>query len=223
MSKFVYAIIRIIVKKEEFRLRLKGKTCVFIDWADVYGWKRSLKKEIDPKKLFKNLKRYPEIKEINFYFGMDKHSKSKEFIGKVKRIGFNIVSKEVKYIPVSLDSSHFRNLAKDIKDSLALINKLETKDVEKILQILSRKVLRRKCDFDMEICIDTHKAIKNNYETFLFFSGDGDFAPLYKLLIKLRKQVIVIFAHGHMGKEVYQIKKGIFTKAVDRLGVDLFT
>ncbi|MBI2430458.1 MAG: NYN domain-containing protein [Candidatus Levybacteria bacterium] len=61
-----------------------------------------------------------------------------------------------------------------------------------------------------------------NFDTFLFFSGDGDFASLYKLLIDLHKQVIVIFAHGHMGKEVYQIKKGIFTKAIDKLEANLF-
>lgn len=210
------------MSNSELRLIFRGKTAVFIDWANVYGWTKSLKKEVDPKKLFKNLKHYPEIEEINFYSGVDKHPKSKEFLVKVKRIGFSVVSKEVKYIPVSLDSSHFKNISYEIKDSLSSIKNIKTKDVEKILQILSRSVLRRKCDFDMEICIDAHKAIKNNFETFLFFSGDGDFAPLYKLLISLHKQVIVIFAHGHMGKEVYQIKRGIFTKAVDKLGRDLF-
>lgn len=123
---------------------------------------------------------------------------------------------------MSLDSSHFKNLSQEKRGSLTSIKNLKAKDIEKILQILSRKVLRRKCDFDMEISIDAHRAIKNNFETFLFFSGDGDFAPLYKLLINLYKQVIVIFAHGHMGKEVYQIKNGIFTKAIDKLGADLF-
>lgn len=210
------------MSNSESRLILRGKTAVFIDWANVYGWTKSLKKEVDPKKLFKNLKHYPEIKKINFYSGVDKHPKSKEFLVKVKKIGFNVVSKEVKYIPVSLDSSHFKNISYEIKDSLSSIKNIESKDVENILQILSRSVLRRKCDFDMEICIDAHKAIKNDFGTFLFFSGDGDFAPLYKFLISLHKQVIVIFAHGHMGKEVYQIKRGIFTKAVDKLGRDLF-
>ena len=210
------------IAKNEFKLKLSGKTAVFVDWANVYGWKKSLKREVEPGKLFKELKHYSNIKEINFYSGLDKHPKSKEFLKEVERIGFNVVSKDVKYIPVSLDSSHFKNLTQEIKDSLALINDLKIGDIEKILQILSRKVLRRKCDFDMEICIDTHKAVRNDFETFLFFSGDGDFAPLYKLLIALNKQVIVVFAHGHMGKEIYQIKKGIFTKAVDKLEVDLF-
>jgi len=33
-------------KKEKFRLKLKGKTAVFVDWANVYCWKDSLKWEI---------------------------------------------------------------------------------------------------------------------------------------------------------------------------------
>lgn len=210
------------MKLNNFKLKLKGKTAVFIDWANVYGWKKSLKKEVNSQKLYKYLKNYKEIKQIYLYYGEDKHPKSKEFLIAVKKIGFNVISKEVKYIPVSLDSSHFKNVAREIKNSLASIKNLKAQDIEKILQILSRKVLRRKCDFDMEISIDTHKAITDNFETFLFFSGDGDFAPLYRFLINLHKQVIVIYAHGHMGKEIYQIKKGIFTKAVDKLGVNLF-
>lgn len=206
----------------DFKLKLKGKTMVFIDWANVYGWTKSLKKEVNPQKLYKYLKNYKEIKQIYLYYGEDKHPKSKEFLIMVKKIGFNVVSKDVKYIPVSLDSSHFKNLAREIKSSLASIKKLKAQDVEKILQILNRKVLRRKCDFDMEISIDAHKSVTENVEAFLFFSGDGDFAPLYKFLINLHKQVIVIYAHGHMGKEIYQIKKGIFTKVIDKLGVNLF-
>ena len=74
----------------------------------------------------------------------------------------------------------------------------------------------------MEICIDVHEFLQKDFRSFIFLTGDGDFEPLYKLLIKQGKQLIVIFAHGHMGREIYQIKQGIFTKAVDRLGVDLF-
>lgn len=32
--------------EDKFRLLLKGKACVFLDWANVYGWKKSLKTEI---------------------------------------------------------------------------------------------------------------------------------------------------------------------------------
>ena len=33
-------------------LRLKGKAVVYIDWANIYGWRKSLKREVDPAKLF---------------------------------------------------------------------------------------------------------------------------------------------------------------------------
>lgn len=49
---------------------------------------------------------------------LDKHPESKLFLQKVKQIGFNVVTKEVKYIPVSIDSSHFKVLAREVKDSL---------------------------------------------------------------------------------------------------------
>ena len=102
-----------MIKKEV--LKLKGNTAVFIDWANVYGWRKSLKKEVDPEKLFGYFKKYSQVKEINFYYGEDKHPKSKEFLSKMKQVGFRIISKEVKYIPVSLDSSHFYEIVKEVK------------------------------------------------------------------------------------------------------------
>jgi len=54
---------------------------VIIDWANVYGWFKKLKWEIDPQKLYNYLKSYPEIVEIRFYFGIEKgNKKSEEFI-----------------------------------------------------------------------------------------------------------------------------------------------
>ncbi|MBI3442649.1 MAG: NYN domain-containing protein [Candidatus Sungbacteria bacterium] len=87
-----------------------------------------------------------------------------------------------------------------------------SKDVKYILEaeISGRKVYRRKCDFDMEICIDVHEALAENIRAFVFFTGDGDFAPLYKKLIHLHKQVIVIYSPGHLGREIWDIKKGVF-------------
>lgn len=72
----------------------------------------------------------------------------------------------------------------------------------------------------------------NKSEFKLRFKGKAavfiDWANVYGWTKSLKKevdpskQVVVIFAHGHMGKEVYQINNGIFTKAIDKLGVDLF-
>lgn len=169
-------------------LELKGKTAVFIDWANVYGWQKSLKRKIDTSKLYKYLKSYKEIKDIRFYFGTDDNEGSKKFIKSVQSLGYKVATKPVKHILIT--------------------------------EVKNQKVYVRKCDFDMEICIDAHQLLQ--HDSFIFFTGDGDFEPLYQMLIKLHKQVIVIFAHGHMGREIYAIEKKIFIKAVDRLEADLF-
>lgn len=172
-------------KKQEFKLRLRGKSFVLVDWANVYGWKKSLKKAANPKKLYDYLRLYKEIKQIYFYFGTDNNRKSKSFLKQVAKIGYRVVTKPVKYI---------------------LVN-----------EINGQKTYRRKCDFDMEICIDVHQALKENYDGFIFFTGDGDFEPLYKLLVKLRKQVIVVYVKGHLGKEVWEMKQGIFKVEMPKL------
>ena len=175
--------------KSVFKLKLNGKACVFVDWANVYGWRSSLKKGVDAKKLYKYLRSYKTIKDVNFYFGTDTNIKSKKFLTAVKRVGYTVCTKPVKYILVTT--------------------------------IEGQKVYRRKCDFDMEMCIDTHQALNEDFDSFIFFSGDGDFEPLYKLLLANNKQVVVIFADGHLGKEIALMRK-VFKKAINKIDVDVF-
>lgn len=174
------------MKKEKI-FKLRDKVIVFIDWANVYNWRKTLNREIDVLKLYRYLKNYREIKEIRFYFGKDKNIKSKRFLNKVSKIGFTIVTKPVKYIQVA--------------------------------KIESQRIYRRKCDFDMEICMDVHRLLKEKIEGFIFFTGDGDFAPLYKFLINLKKQVIVVYAKNHLGKEIWEIKRGLFKIQISHLGL----
>lgn len=173
--------------KQKLVLKLKRKTCVFIDWANVYGWKKSLKHEIDPHKLYKYLSKYKEINDIRFYYGADSHPKSIQFLKNIKKIGYTLISKPVKHI---------------------FIGNFE-----------GQKLYRRKCDFDMEICIDVHKLIAEGINGFIFFTGDGDFAPLYKLLIEYKKQVVVIYTKNHIGREIWEIKRGLFKTQLTHLGI----
>lgn len=167
-------------------LQLRGKTAVFIDWANVYGWRKSLKREVDPRKLVEYFKGYKKIRHLNFYYGEDKHPKSRNFLKSVGKLGYTITSKPVKYICIGV--------------------------------VNGEKILKRKCDFDMEICIDVHKFLNKRVQSYVFLTGDGDFEPLYKLLISLRKQLVVVYAKGHLGKEVWELKKGIFKTEVGKFG-----
>ena len=167
------------------KLILRGKAIAFIDWANVYGWTKSLKREVDVKKLSAYLKGYEKIADIRLYFGTDTNDKSVQFIEDAKKIGLTVMTKPVKYI---------------------LITEIE-----------GQKIYRRKCDFDMEACIDAHEALKNNFESFIFFTGDGDYEPLYKMLIKLGKQVKVVYTKGHLGREIWNIEKGLFKAQLKNL------
>lgn len=96
---------------------------------------------------------------------------------------------------------------------------ITTKPVKYIFdaEIEGKKTYRRKCDFDMEICIDVHEALQKDIRSFIFFTGDGDFAPLYQKLIRLGKQVIVVYSPGHLGQEIWDIKRGLFKIQVKQL------
>lgn len=172
-------------KNKRKRLLLKGKALVFIDWANVFGWKESLKREPDPFKIFQYFKTYPEIVDVRFYFGTDTHEKSIAFIKDVSKIGFTVITKPVKYVPAA--------------------------------KVDGKIIYRRKCDFDMEACIDVHALLKQDYQSFIFFTGDGDYEPLYKMLIQLQKQAIVVYTAGHLGREIWNIKRGLFKAQLKNL------
>lgn len=174
-----------MIKSDKFRLKLRGKTAVFIDWANVYNWKKSLKKPVDLKKLYRYLIAYKQIKEISFYFGTDVHPASKAQIKRAQQIGYRVLTKPVKYIRTRAETGEWVSL--------------------------------RKCDFDLEIGLDCFERL-DKFTGFIFFSGDGDFATLYQRLIRKRKQVIVFYVRGVLGREIWQIKRGIFKVELPKLG-----
>lgn len=195
---------------ENFRFKLKGKTLVIVDWANVYGWFEKLKWEIDEKKLFKYLKSYSQIKEIRFYFGVEKgNKKSEEFQKRIKKIGYVLVSKDVKRVPVTLDRTHFKEFLSKLFSLANILESSNSKIANLLRQLPKNPIYRRKCDFDCEISIDVMKNL-NNYDGFILFSGDGDYAALIKEIINNQKQAIVVALKNSMGKEYTDIKKGLF-------------
>jgi len=144
---------QLVGKKQFKRIIIHGKAAVFVDWANVHGWEKTLKSDIDPKKLFSYLSGYQEIKNFRLYFGKDTHEKSGQFLEKAKEIGYEVITKPVKYILAG--------------------------------EVSKQKIFIRKCDFDMETCIDVH--------------------------------LIIVYASGHLGREVWDIKRGLFKAQLKNL------
>ena len=197
--------------------KLQGKTLVIIDWANVYGWFAKLKWEIDPRKLYRYLKSYRNIVDIRFYFGVEKGNKKSELFQKeIEKIGYSLISKQLKWVPVSLDRSHFKAFLQElnkISDGLEKSNS----DIAKQLRLVTEiPIYRRKCDFDCEITIDVMNKI-DKIDGLILFSGDGDYAVLANELVRRKKQVIVVFAKGHKGREYQDFKRGLYLCTIDLL------
>ncbi len=132
---------------EDFKFILRKNVYVFVDWANVYGWfsdpasKNYLGWEIDPKKLFSYLKSYPEISDINLYYGVESlQQKSVDFKKEIEAIGYASKSKEVKWVPAALETTaHFKPLVKKLFDVLDGVKNANSEISTKLYE-LSKKV-----------------------------------------------------------------------------------
>ncbi len=165
--------------------RLKGDTLVLIDWANIFHAQRKNGWSIDLVKLYSFLKNHELISDIVFFHGTDTHKKSKLFLDMAEAVGFRIITKHVKYVPLATDHG-----GKPLKEP----------------------VLRRKCDFDVEISKEILLNL-DRYQCFMLFSGDGDYAPIFDVLKARRKQAILVFPQGSLGREYNEVperKRAIF-------------
>jgi len=185
--------------------KLKGKTLAIIDWANVYGWRGKLKWKIEPQKLYNYLKTYPEIFDIRFYFGVEKRNeKSEKFQQRIKDIGYSLISKEVKWVPVSLDKSHFKDLLQELVAISDDLKNSNSKISNQIKELLNAPIYRRKCDFDCEIVMDIMRNI-NDFDGMILFSGDGDYKAIAEYLLENKKQVIIVHPFGLRGREYNEL------------------
>lgn len=152
-------------EKEKFRFRLRGKTLVMIDWANVYGWSSRPKSrsylgwEVDPKKLFDYFTTYQEVGEKRLYHGIEVGNRRSEDFGvQIKSIGFNFLTKDVKWAPVYLnEENHFKKVVQklfDVLDGIKVTNSdISTKLYELRIKIKSW-LAGRELDFDIDDLVD---------------------------------------------------------------------
>jgi len=134
------------METETFKFKLRGKTFVIVDWANVYGWfsdptsKTYLGWEVDPKKLFTYLKSYRNITDINFYFGVESDKpKSVAFKEEIKNIGYSHKSKEVKWVPAILETTaHFKVLVRRLFDVLDNVKNTNSAISNRLYDLINR-------------------------------------------------------------------------------------
>lgn len=162
----------------------KERTIVIVDYGNVEKWKNSLKWKVDIKKLAQLIKNFSFGKEFlrRFYYGSDYGPEQK--------------------------SEELTKWSRSVLDR-AKMNRfdLNTKRVKYIRDSKNKYGFEKKCDLDVEMIVDLIKE-RDNYDTIILFSGDGDLMYGIKYLKEeYDKNCFVFGARGHIGKEVIDAKE----------------
>jgi len=188
---------------------LKGKTIAFVDYANIKAWAREKNLAFDLAVLYQYLKNLGGEK-ILFYYGTDpKNPRSHAFLTKMRQIGFEVITKPVKYIKISL-----LNLFRQPHNKEALKKQLSLTTQKTILKEIRQleqkkvKLLLPKANFDVEMTLDM-ALFEKPFSYFLVFSGDSDLLTIIKYLRSKGKKVVVLAGKKYLAGELLKEADGI--------------
>jgi len=162
----------------------RERTIVIVDFGNVEKWKHGLGWRVGIRELAMLVKNFSYGKRFlrRFYYGADygKSEKSKVLTGWSK------------YMLRTADLNGFEVVNKRVKYIHSLDNLFG---------------FEKKCDLDVEMAIDLIRE-RDNYDTIILFSGDGDLVTALRYLKEeYGKHAIVMSARGHIGREVIDAHK----------------
>ena len=158
----------------------KDRTIVIIDFGNVDKWKESLGWSVGIKELGNLIKHFSTESKFlrRFYFGSDYGEKETSQT-------------------LSLFSSGI--LQKARMSGFDIVTK-------RVRYIHSKNDFKKKCDLDVEMTVDLIRE-RENYDTIILFSGDGDLMYAVEYLYnKYDKNCFVFGARNHVGREVFDAK-----------------
>lgn len=203
---------------EELEEIFNKKTNVYIDFANILHWQERLNWHICLKRLKQFLDSFTNIQKVKFYFGtLTGDINSEQTIRDAKKYGYEVTTKPVKIIPLSIDVSSISINSPDLlKDFIRkpLLQKLNLETIEiinKRLNELNNQGIKyledKKCNFDVEIGVAMEIDLQlNNIENFVLWSGDSDFENPVNKLLKLGKKVVIFMTARRISSELAETK-----------------
>lgn len=206
------------------------KTNVYIDYANVKPWANKLGWHVDLKRLKQFLDSFDIIHSVKFYNGtLGGDSDSKQFMQDVENFGFEVHTKPVKIMKLSIDVSSIPSNSPDIlKDFIRkpLLQQLKIEAIEfinnQLKQLNEQGILfvkDLKCNFDVEIGRDMLVDYdKNNIDNFVLWSGDSDFADPVKQLLNDGKKVVLFATARRVSSELSKlVNNGLFIFDINKI------
>jgi len=198
--------------RSKFKINLEkyltGKTIALIDYANIKAWAREKELTFDLAVFYGYLKKLG-VEKILFYYGTDpKNPRSRAFLTKMRQIGFEVITKPVKYIKISL-----LNLFQQRPNQEALIklSSATRRTIFKEIEELERKQIKLflpKANFDVEMTLDL-ALFENFFDNFLIFSGDSDLLVIIKYLRSKNKKVLMMAGKKYLAGELIKEANGI--------------
>jgi len=169
----------------------KERVIAIVDYGNVEKWKNSLKWKVGIKQLANLVKNFSYGNQSlrRFYYGADygKYDKSEELSEWSRSV---------------LERAHM-NRFEVVKKRVKYMHNPDNK-----------YGFEKKCDLDVEMAVDLIKE-RDNYDTIIIFSGDGDLMCAIRYLRETYgKECFVFGARGHTGREIYDAKNDGFVKEV---------
>lgn len=159
----------------------RGRTIVIVDYGNVEKWKESLGWKVGVGQLANLVKSFSVGAKFlrRFYYGAD----------------YGQSEKSMELVEWSRST-----LERAGAYSLEVISK-------RVKYIHAEGRYQKKCDLDVEMTVDLIRE-RDNYDTIVLFSGDGDLAYAINYLHReYGKQCIVFGARDHVGREIFDAKK----------------
>lgn len=107
-----------------FQLKLKGKTAVFIDAANIELSAKDLKFKVDYRKLYKWLETGLQLEFIGFYTARFDNQGHDAFLTILKKTGYKLITKPLKVIKNRRDGGHLRKANFDVEIAVDAMKRL---------------------------------------------------------------------------------------------------
>jgi hypothetical protein len=203
---------------------------VYVDYGNVRNWASRTGWHIDLKRLKHLMDSFAGPTSAKFFYGtLEGSEESAQILACAKNTGYDVNTKPVKPIRLSIDVSSISPDSPDIVRNFISPPLLQTFSVEMIGQLnshlreLNKKGITSfqdlKCNFDVEIGAEMLlDAIAGNYEVFSLWSCDSDFANPIMQLLEAKKRVVLFGISGMVARELNLLReKGLQVYEVNKL------
>lgn len=195
---------------------------IYIDWQNVIHWQEKLGWHFNIRRMKQFFDSFDVIQSVKIYTGtLDGDAKSEGQIKELNDLKYNVSTKSVKLIPISIDVSSISKNSPDILRNFIsrnLLSKLDLETIEylngKLLDLNKRgifKIEEQKCNFDVELGMDVQNNIDSNgVENYILWSGDSDFADPIARIRENGKNVVIFSVSRKVTPELNQTKVLVF-------------